>query len=199
MKNEENDSFQNESKNEKKETLMFVRDPNNKNWISRLANGKIVMLHRSCQIEPWPGVEYLCTVQEKETHALSWILGTYHYPRIVVKADESCILIEKAEDKAQSISDIYTALRSLESEFVFVLYRKENRHDSLSEFTKKPDKETRIIEVELKITDTNTKNILKSKFKIPAYRILDLKEITDKIIEKIGKEKISGRIDSQKV
>lgn len=192
MKNEKDTPIGEDPDNEKKETLMFVRDPNNKNWISRLANGKIVMLHRSCQTEPWPGVEYLCTVQEKETHALSWILGTYHYPRIVVKADDSCVLIEKAEDKAKSVSDIYSALRSLESEFAFVLYRKENRIDPNKESAKKSDKETRILDVELKITDTNTKNILKSNFKIMAYRILDLKEISDKIIEKIRKEKASG-------
>lgn len=188
MKTEVNDSSQDESDNEKKETLMFIRDPNNKNWISRLANGKIVMLHRSCQTVPWAGVEYLCTVQEKETHALCWILGTHHYPRIVIKSDETCILIEKAEEKPQSIPDIYDALRAIESEYAFVLYRKENRVDPIIKGIKKSDKEKRIIEVELKITDVNTKNVLKSEFTTSVHRILDLKEIADKIIKKIRKD-----------
>lgn len=178
--------IESETLGEKKETLMFTRDPQNENWISRLANGKIVLLHRSCDVIPWPGVEYLCTIQEKESHALSWILGMYQYPRVVVKADETCILIESPNKKPEAIEHIYDALRKINQEYAFVLYRKENKILSDDE-TKMPNRDMRIVDVELKLTDQTTKNALKTPFKISVKRILDLKEIADSVKEKMMK------------
>jgi len=167
-----------------KATLMFTRDPRNENWISRLSNGKIVLLHRSCDVVPWPGVEYLCTIQEKESHALSWILGVYQYPRVVVKADETCILIETPEDKPKAVDHIYDALRAIDSEYVFVLYRKENKIPP-EDATQSINREERIINFELKLTEQNTKNVWKVEFEMPTKRILNLKEIANNIERKI--------------
>lgn len=184
MKKEENRIEEIDPPNETKIKLMFTRDPRNENWISRLANGKIVLLHRSCDVEPWPGVEYLCTIQEKESHAISWILGVYQYPRLVVKADETCILIETPEDKPEPIDHIYDALRKNESEHLFVLYRKENRTPPV-DTTESTNREERIINIELKLIDKNTENSWKIEFEMPTKRILNLKEIADKIKHKI--------------
>ena len=169
---------------ERKEVLMFVRDPRNENWISRLANGKIAILHRSCEETPIPGIEYLCTVQEKESHALSWILGLHQYPRFVIKADESCIFINKPGEKAHSIEHIYDGLREIETEHAFVIYRKENRVDATPRELK-TDKENRIVDIELKLKD-DTNTVFKMTFSSTFKRILNLKEVGDIIKKKMG-------------
>jgi len=184
MEKEENKTEDSVPPTETKATLMFTRDPRNENWISRLSNGKIVLLHRSCDVVPWPGVEYLCTVQEKESHALSWILGVHQYPRVVVKADETGILIETPGDKPKAIDHIYDALRDSKYEHMFVLYRKENKIPP-DDTTQPSNREERIINFELKLTEENTKNIWKIEFEMPIKRILNLKEIADNVKLKI--------------
>ena len=46
--------------------LVFHRDKDDKNWISRLANGKVAILHRADPTIPQPNVPYLCKLTKKK-------------------------------------------------------------------------------------------------------------------------------------
>ena len=129
-------------------TLMFIRDRNDRNWISRLSPGKgnsagkIVLLHRSDQTIPIPNIAYRCKIQEKQKetngkiqgYALAWIIGLAGYPRVVIKSDRTCVVIEdpSAKKKPKHYLDIYEALKDYSDlEYLFTVFRKENRREEI--------------------------------------------------------------------
>jgi len=65
-----------------------------------------------------------------------------------------------------------------------VLYRKENKIPP-EDATQSINREERIINFELKLTEQNTKNVWKVEFEMPTKRILNLKEIANNIERKI--------------
>ena len=170
--------------------LTFIRDRNDRNWISRLSEGesagKIVLLHRSDQTIPQPNIQYLCKIQEKEKeedgkkkgYALSWIVGLAGYPRVIIKSDKSCVVIEHPNEKkkAKNYSDIYEALKSYPKlEYLFVVYRIENRKEEIVD-----ESLLRNIDVEIKIKAEGEPSI-KANVKRKRMRKNDLKMIIDEI------------------
>ena len=175
--------------------LTFIRDRNDRNWISRLSEGesagKIVLLHRSDQTIPQPNIQYLCKIQEKEKeedgkkkgYALSWIVGLAGYPRVIIKSDKSCVVIEHPNEKkkAKNYSDIYEALKSYPKlEYLFTVYRVENRKEEIVD-----ESLLRNIDVEIKIKAEGEPSI-KANVKRKRMRKNDLKMIIDEIKKNIN-------------
>jgi len=159
--------------------LIFHRDQNDKNWISRLNNGKIVILHRSDTTIPQQGIQYHCKIDEKEGYAIAWIEGLSGYPRAIIKSDGTCVVVENPNisgKKTKTYSDIYEALQNYEDlEFFFTIYRKENKEKI--EIDKSLLKDINI-EIKLKAEGEPT---IKANIKRKRMRNLNTKEIIDKI------------------
>ena len=170
--------------------LTFIRDRNNRNWISRLSEGesagKIVLLHRSDQTIPQPNIQYLCKIQEREKesdgkkigYALSWIVGLAGYPRVIIKADRTCVVIEHPNEKkkAKNYSDIYEALKDYPKlEYLFVVYRVENRKEEIVD-----ESQLRNIDIEIKIKSGDELS-MKANIKRKKLRTQNLKAIIDEI------------------
>lgn len=191
-----NEKFVEENKNiEKKEpiteaVLTFIRDRNDRNWISRLSEGesagKIVLLHRSDQTIPQPNIQYLCQIQEKEKeidgkkigYALSWIVGLAGYPRVVIKSDKSCVVIEHPNEKKKpkNYSDIFEALMAYPKlEYFFTIYRTENRKEEINDPSLLRD-----VSIEIKIK-SGDESSMKANIKRERLRSSDLKMIIDDI------------------
>lgn len=195
MKKEDIDMEKEDKKFEEKETiteaiLTFIRDKNDRNWISRLSEGKsagkIVLLHRSDQTTPQPNIQYLCKIQEKEKetdgkkigYALAWIVGLAGYPRAIIKVDRSCVVIENPNEKKKpkNYTDIYEALNAyLELEYLFTVYRTENREESHID-----ESELKKVNIEIKVKATDELAI-KSNIIRKRNRTQDLKDIIDEI------------------
>ena len=173
-------------------TLMFIRDRNDRNWISRLSSGsgestgKIVLLHRSDQTIPQPNILYNCKIQEKEKeedgkkrgYALAWIIGLAGYPRVIIKADKSCVVIEHpdAKKKPRNYSDIYEALRAYpDLEYLFTVYRKENKKEEIVDETL-----LRNVSIELKVKAEGEPTI-KANITRKRLRNNDIKQVIDEI------------------
>lgn len=144
--------------------LDFWRDEEDRNWVSKIPNGKFVILHRNSPWIPQPGIRYHCTLAEKERFVMAWITGFSEYPRLVIRADHSCVLVKepsKEETKEQKIySNIYEALETnLELTNVFVIYSKENKEAI------KPSLRSKKIEMDITIKElgglTFTENAIK--------------------------------------
>ena len=193
-KNKENEKIDEERITET--TLMFVRDRDDRNWISRLSPGKgdsagkIVLLHRSDQTVPQPNIAYRCKIQEKQKetngkkvgYALAWIIGLAGYPRVVIKSDRSCVVIEdpSAKKKPKHYLDIYEALKDYSDlEYLFTVYRTENRKEEIIDSSLLRDVN---IEIKVKSEDSSIKANIKRK----RLRKLDLKMIIDEIKKSIN-------------
>lgn len=177
-------------------TLMFIRDRDDRNWISRLSPGKgdsagkIVLLHRSDQTIPQPNIAYRCKIQEKQKetngkilgYALAWIIGLAGYPRVVIKSDRTCVVIEdpSAGKKPKHYLDIYAALKDYSDlEYLFTVYRTENRREEIIDSSLLRDVN---IEIKVKSEDSSIKANIKRK----RLRKLDLKMIIDEIKKSIN-------------
>ena len=171
-------------------SLMFIRDKDNRNWISRLSSGKsfgkIVLLHRSDQTIPQPNIQYRCKIQEKEKeldgkkigYALAWIIGLDGYPRVIIKADKSCVVIEHPNEKKKikNYADIYEALIAYpDLEYLFTIYRSENRKEEVKDASLLRD-----IDIDIKVK-AGDESSMKSHIKRTRLRNLDLKMILDGI------------------
>ena len=193
-KNKENEKIDEEKITET--TLMFVRDRNDRNWISRLSPGKgdsagkIVLLHRSDQTIPKPNIAYRCKIQEKQKetngkiqgYALAWIIGLAGYPRVVIKSDRTCVVVEdpSAKKKPKHYLDIYEALKDYSDlEYLFTVYRIENRKEEIIDSSLLRDVN---IEIKVKSEDSSIKANIRRK----RLRKLDLKMIIDEIKKSIN-------------
>lgn len=173
-------------------TLMFIRDRDDRNWISRLSPGKgdsagkIVLLHRSDQTIPQPNIAYRCKIQEKQKetngkilgYALAWIIGLAGYPRVVIKSDKTCVMIEdpSVKKKPKHYLDIYEALRDYpDLEYLFTVYRIENRTEE-----KVDERELKKVNIEIKVKATDELTI-KSNITRKRMRTQNLKDIIDEI------------------
>lgn len=195
-----NEKFIEENKNiEKKEliteaVLTFIRDRNDRNWISRLSEGesagKIVLLHRSDQTIPQPNIQYLCKIQEKEKeidgkkigYALSWIVGLAGYPRVVIKSDKSCVVIGHPNEKKKpkNYSDIFEALMAYPKlEYFFTIYRTENREEQNTD-----EGLLKEVNIDIKVKTTDELSV-KSKIVRKRKRDRNLKDIIDEIKKNI--------------
>lgn len=160
--------------------LDFVRDPEDKNWISKISNGKTVILHRSCEETPQLGVLYHCTITEKESYALAFITGFASYPRFICRADGKCIYTEAPNVKPIVYSNILDAFEAnTKLDAVCAIYRRDNEiptseaRKTITIDVKISDKTagnsiTDTLTIEIPITDTS-QDVL-DKFKTWAYR-----------------------------
>lgn len=177
-------------------TLMFIRDRNDRNWISRLSPkegdsaGKIVLLHRSDQTIPKPNIAYRCKIQEKQKetngkilgYALAWIIGLAGYPRVIIKSDKTCVVIEDPtiKKKPKHYIDIYEALRDYSDlEYLFTVYRIENRTEEIIDASLLRD-----VNIEIKVKSDESS--IKANIKRKRLRKLDLKMIIDEIKKSIN-------------
>lgn len=167
-------------------SLMFIRDKNDRNWVSRLPDGRIVLLHRADKTIPQPNIEYNCKIQEKKKeidgktlgYCLGWIVGLAGYPRAIIKADKSCVVIEHPNEKKKpkNYADIYEALNAYpELEYLFTIYRKENRKEDVKDASLLRD-----IDIDIKVK-AGDESSMKSHIKRTRLRNLDLKMILDGI------------------
>ena len=131
--------------------LDFRYDEIKERWITKIGNGKVAILHRNSTWIPQSGIRYNCSIDEKSGYALAWITGFADYPRIIIKADRSCVVIFDPirETESEEYSNIYLALESnklKDLEFIFTMYRKENKE-------KAQDIPTREVKVEMKVKE----------------------------------------------
>ena len=109
------------------QVLVFHRDKDDKNWISRLFNGKVAILHRADPTIPQPNVPYLCKVDEKEKYAIAWILGLHAYPRaIITPPPRRFVYLESPGDKPAIHTDLFSIFDSHDLEYLYIRYPKEN-------------------------------------------------------------------------
>lgn len=155
--------------------LDFKWDDVKERWISTINNGKFAILHRNSAWIPQQGIRYNCSIDEKPRYALAWITGFADYPRIVIKSDRSCIVIfdPTREIKSEEYKNIYSALESdklKDLEFVFTMYRKENKNI---------DVQMHEVKVEIKIKE-NGKSTQKTT-KVQVGESVTSKDILDSI------------------
>jgi len=133
--------------------LDFVRDPEDKNWISKISNGKTVILHRSCEESPQLGVVYHCTITEKPSYALAFITGFASYPRFICRGDGKCVYTKAPNTKPvvyNNILDAFEANTDLDA--VCAIYRRDN--EVLSSEARKT------IFIDVKISDRTAGNTI---------------------------------------
>lgn len=166
---------------ETKEILIFHRDKNDRNWISRLPNGKICILHRKDPITPQENIEYKCQVDEKENYAIARINGLHAFPRAVIKKDKSCVIVEKPNDDVEhsTYSDIYQALKNFPNEFIFTICREENKT-----FVDKGKEDTKIVSIEIKLR-IGGEDSLRARIKRKRPQSLGIKDIMNDIKKRI--------------
>ena len=163
------------------QVLVFHRDKEDKNWISRLKNGKIAILHRADTTTPQPNVPYLCKVDEKEKYAIAWIQSLYAYPRVIVTPPpRRYIYLESPGNKPTIYTDILSIFDAHDLEYLYVKYPKENRKEIDTPSTES----YRDIEIDVRIK-IGSESTLKSSFIIKRPRNVDAKTIFDEIKNKI--------------
>ena len=99
-----------------------------KNWVTFLGNGKIMMLDRSQlgKIEVEKGVFYNVVVNKELANvAFCKIVDEVFLPRIIINEDK-IIVVRKIDDekKSEIVKDIETALKILSKEKKIVLIRR---------------------------------------------------------------------------
>lgn len=132
--------------------LDFKRDEEDRNWVSKLENGKWVILHRKSIWIPIPGVRYNVTIEEKDSHAIGWITGFCEYPRIIIRGDRTCVMTKDPTKGPEPIiyHNIYEALeKNPDLEIIFTIYSKENKE------VEKRKEQSKRIDMKIKITDTS--------------------------------------------
>jgi len=163
------------------QVLIFHRDKEDKNWISRLANGKIAILHRADPTIPQPNVPYLCKVDEKEKYAIAWIQSLYAYPRAIITPQKQFVFLNNPGDKPSIYLDILSIFDANDIEYLYVKYPEENK-----KITETPSTENyRDVNIDLRIK-IGSESTLKYSFTIKRPRNMDAKTILDEIKSKIN-------------
>jgi len=163
------------------QVLIFHRDKEDKNWISRLANGKIAILHRADPTIPQPNVPYLCKVDEKEKYAIAWIQSLYAYPRAIITPQKQFVFLNNPGDKPSIYLDILSIFDANDIEYLYVKYPEENK-----KITETPStKNYRDVNIDLRIK-IGSESTLKYSFTIKRPRNMDAKTILDEIKSKIN-------------
>jgi len=161
--------------------LIFHRDKEDKNWISRLANGKIAILHRADPTIPQPNVPYLCKVDEKEKYAIAWIQSLYAYPRAIITPQKQFVFLNNPGDKPSIYLDILSIFDANDIEYLYVKYPEENK-----KIIETPSTENyRDVNIDLRIK-IGSESTLKYSFTIKRPRNMDAKTILDEIKSKIN-------------
>ena len=163
------------------QVLVFHRDKDDKNWISRLFNGKVAILHRADPTIPQPNVPYLCKVDEKEKYAIAWILGLHAYPRaIITPPPRRFVYLESPGDKPAIHTDLFSIFDSHDLEYLYIRYPKENRKEADTPSTES----YREVSIDLRIK-IGSESTIKYSFTIKRPRNMDAKTILDEIKSKI--------------
>ena len=163
------------------QVLIFHRDKEDKNWISRLANGKIAILHRADPTIPQPNVPYLCKVDEKEKYAIAWIQSLYAYPRAIITPQKQFVFLNNPGDKPSIYLDILSIFDANDIEYLYVKYPEENK-----KIIETPSTENyRDVNIDLRIK-IGSESTLKYSFTIKRPRNMDAKTILDEIKSKIN-------------
>jgi len=163
------------------QVLIFHRDKEDKNWISRLANGKIAILHRADPTIPQLNVPYLCKVDEKEKYAIAWIQSLYAYPRAIITPQKQFVFLNNPGDKPSVYLDILSIFDANDIEYLYVKYPEENK-----KIIETPSTENyRDVNIDLRIK-IGSESTLKYSFTIKRPRNMDAKTILDEIKSKIN-------------
>jgi len=163
------------------QVLVFHRDKDDKNWISRLANGKIAILHRADPTTPQPNVPYLCKVDEKEKYAIAWIQSLHAYPRVIITPPpRRFVYIGAPGEKPAIHTDILSIFDTHGLEYLYVKYPQENREE-----VRVPSTENcRDVNIDIRIK-IGSESTIKYSCTIKRPRNMDAKTILDEIKSKI--------------
>lgn len=158
--------------------LDFIRDPEDKNWISKIPNGKTAILHRRCESKPQPGIKYNCTILEKESYALAYITGYSQYPRGIIRPDGQIVFLRAPNTQLKIYPSVYDVFKYEEDlEFLLMVLKEENRTQVFS-----PQSiETKNVDIIIKLTESGGLTAKKTlKIVVPITDSLDM--ILGKII-----------------